>query len=236
MDDPSGVLAAAAPQAAGLGGMALGVAAPAAPPAASSSGSFACTHPGCGKSFGRRSNLDAHARVAHGGERHICPHPGCGKALRHKNRLASHLALHATYVGQEDELRQRYPKPLRVRSNDRQLRDALAECRLRELALGGRATCPGCGRSFAPQGFGPHLALCARAHVTVLAGLERTPPQAGAALAASDGSAPASAGAAGAGVPLPEPLGGGLLSPPPPTRVLPPAVRAAPGALPCEPP
>lgn len=157
------------------------------PAAAGASSAFGCTHPGCQKSFGRRSNLEAHVRVAHGGERHVCPHPGCGKALRHKSRLKSHLALHAAHAGAEHELRKPYPKPARARPDDARLRAALAECRKRELALGARATCPGCGRGFASQGFGPHLALCARAHAAVLADEGLCAP-----------SAPAAAGGAGA--------------------------------------
>jgi hypothetical protein len=130
-------------------------------------GAFACSHAGCGKTFTRQNNLTTHVRVAHSGERYVCPHPGCGKALRHKHRLASHLALHAAHPTQVDELRRAYPQPARASRQDDELRELINMCRAHELTLGGKCSCPGCGREFSPQGFGPHLSLCASAHAAL---------------------------------------------------------------------
>ena len=167
--------------------IAVPLAAPLAVPmdSAASASAFECTHPGCTKAFGRRSNLDAHVRVAHAGERFICPHPGCGKALRHKHRLASHLALHAAHAGREDELRRPYPKLARASADDERPRRALAACRKRAMALGGGGTCPRRGRSCAARGFAPHLVLCTRAHAAVLADAALLPREASCSLDAA---------------------------------------------------
>lgn len=73
-----------------------------------------CTYDGCGKSFTRKSNLDAHIRTVHQGERFTCgefdiseslefenfgPEAGCGHEFNSKQYLEDHIR--TAHLGQQ---------------------------------------------------------------------------------------------------------------------------------------
>lgn len=82
-----------------------------------------CTYDGCGKTFTRKSNLDAHIRTTHEGERFICgefdtsdslglegfqPDAGCGQDFFSKQYLEDHIRI--AHLGQPSLVNSRRPK------------------------------------------------------------------------------------------------------------------------------
>ncbi|GAB0492138.1 hypothetical protein MMPV_003398 [Pyropia vietnamensis] len=68
---------------------------PLPPPQPSTPHPFACTAPACGRTFAKRSNLTAHARLHSNVRPYPCPIPGCGKRFRWMSALAPHTRMHA---------------------------------------------------------------------------------------------------------------------------------------------
>ncbi|OSX70183.1 hypothetical protein BU14_0869s0003 [Porphyra umbilicalis] len=55
---------------------------------------YNCAQPGCTKTFTRRSNLRAHARIHSGLEPYVCLEAGCFKRFKWKSCLNSHQRTH----------------------------------------------------------------------------------------------------------------------------------------------
>lgn len=120
----------------------------------------ACPHPGCGKTFSKRSNMRAHAQRAHEGRTFVCAYPGCGKELKHKHTLVKHMRLHEEHPDMCEELRQPRPKLARVQPSNESLKSAIDLCNERAAILGAYVCPGGCNRNFDKHGFVPHLVLC----------------------------------------------------------------------------
>lgn len=55
---------------------------------------FACTHPGCGKSFGDQPGLTRHITVSHGERPFACEYEGCGRRFYDAAKLRRHHGAH----------------------------------------------------------------------------------------------------------------------------------------------
>lgn len=110
----------------------------------------ACTHAGCGKSFTKRSNLNAHVRTAHEGFRFVCgavdlsgllfdawdPAQGCGAKFSAKSRLEDHVRF--VHLGQQ---RPRLSGPVAAT-------DPIDDIAGVAAAPGQAVACPGCDGLF----------------------------------------------------------------------------------------
>ena len=100
-----------------------------------------CEHPGCDKTFSKKSNMLQHMRSSHGGERHVCEHPGCYKVLR---------VVHSRHMGLYTE-----ESVMHVSILDVTRPSLKAACSYVGSVHGGEGhACkhPGCGKTFTTKG------------------------------------------------------------------------------------
>ena len=55
---------------------------------------FMCRHPGCEKSFSRKSRLKAHLHLHEGTQPFRCTFGGCGKSFSERPNLIIHIRIH----------------------------------------------------------------------------------------------------------------------------------------------